>query len=120
MDGFSVKFHGPLLCIHYHSEVDISKVHGNTFEGEVEQMIQDIASFLKKEYKKVTGNTLSLTKEGDLHAHLEYMSRIRCWCTAYCYYKIGGIKDVEGVKTSSEEQLKESIKKWISGKFDDE
>ena len=38
MDGFSVKFHGPLLCIHYHSEVNIKDVDGNKFEGELEQM----------------------------------------------------------------------------------
>ena len=120
MDGFKVRFSGPMLIISYHSEVDISKTHGNTFEGEVEKMIQDIANFLKKEYKKITGNTLSLTKQGEVHAHLEYMNRIRCWVTANCSYKIGGIDEVEENGLPSEEQLKESIRTWISGKLDNE
>ena len=120
MDGFSVKFHGPLLCIHYHTEVNLKDVHGKSFEGEIGQTINAVAKFLKKEYKKVTGNALTLTKEGDAHVHLEYISRIRCWATSYCYYKIGGIKDVEGIKKSSEEQLKESMKEWMAGRFDNE
>lgn len=120
MDGFSVKFHGPSLSIHYHSEVNLKDVHGNSFENEIAQMINTVAKFLKKEYKKITGNTLTLTKEGDPHVHLEYVSRIRCWVTSHCYYKIGGLKDVAEVGLSSEEQLKESMKKWMTGKFDNE
>jgi len=114
MDGFSVKFYGPLLCIHYHSEVNIKEVNGGKFEGELEQMIGDIAKFLKKEYKRVTGNTLTLTKEGEVDARMEYMSRIRCWVQAYQYFKIGGIKDVEGIKEPSEDRLEKSFKDWLN------
>jgi len=120
MDGFKVRFSGPMLIISYHAEVDISQVHGHTFESDVAQMIQDIANFLKKEYKKITGNKLSLTMEGEPTAHLEYMSKIRCWVTANCSYKIGGLGDVAENGSSSEDQLKESIRTWISGKFSDE
>jgi hypothetical protein len=118
MDGFSVKFYGPLLCIHYHAEVNLKQVHGKSFENEIEQMIQDIASFLKKEYKKVTGNTLSLTKEGDSNIHLEYMSRVRCWARAVCYYKIGGLDDMPEVKKESEDRIEKNFKDWLGQETD--
>tara|TARA_R100000008_G_scaffold86555_1_gene80144 strand:- start:2926 stop:3492 length:567 start_codon:yes stop_codon:yes gene_type:complete len=118
MDGFSVKFHGPLLCIHYHSEVNIKDVDGNKFEGELEQMIEDIAKFLKKEYKRITGNTLSLTKQGELKAHMEYISRIRCWVTARCLYKIGGLTDVPEPRPESEDNLEKKFKDFLNQETD--
>ena len=114
MDGFGVKFHGNLLSILYHGEVDLKKVHGAKFEGEVEQMIEDIASFLKKEYKKVTGDTLSLTKDGEPHVHLEYISRIRCWVTAKCSYRIGGVDEVKPVSKESEDRIEKNFKDFLN------
>jgi hypothetical protein len=113
IDGFSVKFYGPLLCIHYHSEINIKNVKGNKLEGEIEQMIADIAKFLKKEYKRITGNTLTLTKDSELEARMEYMNRIRCWVIAHQYFKIGGVKDVGGVKEPSEDRLEKDFKDWL-------
>jgi len=118
MDGFSVRFVGPLLCIHYHSEVDLKQVHGNSFEGEIEQMINDIAKFLKKEYKRITGSALTLTKDGDTQVNLEYMSRIRCWVTSHCYYKIGGIAGTEETKKGSEDRLEKDFKDWLGQETD--
>jgi hypothetical protein len=118
MDGFSVRFVGPMLCIHYHSELNIKEVQGDKLEGEIEQMIQKVASFLKKEYKRITGNVLALTKEGELDARVEYMSRARCWVTAHCYYKIGGIKDVEKVAQGSGERLEKDFKDWLNQETD--
>jgi len=113
MDGFSVKFYGPLLCIHYHSEINIKDVKGDKLEGEIEQMIADIAKFLKKEYKKITGNTLTLTKDSELDARMEYMNRIRCWVMAHQYYKIGGIEGTEEVKEPSRDRLEKNFKDWL-------
>ena len=42
------------------------KVYAGGFEDEIEQRMADIASFLKKEYKAITGDALSLTKEENL------------------------------------------------------
>ena len=36
--------------------------------------------------------------------------------TAHCYYKIGGIKEVEGIKEPSENKVDKSIKKWLDQK----
>ena len=62
MDGFGVKFHGPILRITYQAETRLKEVQDKGFEGEIEQRLQDIASFLKKEYKAVTGDTTNLDK----------------------------------------------------------
>ena len=118
MDGFSVKFYGPLLCIHYHSEINLKDVKGDKLEKEIEQMIGKVASFLKKEYKRITGRGVSLTKEGDVDARMEYMNRIRCWVTAYQYFKIGGIKDVEAVKQESGDNLEKDFKKFLDQSSD--
>jgi len=113
MDGFKVKFAGNKLCIHYHSEVQLKEVHDNNFESNTEGVINDIAKFLKKEYKKVTGDTLTLTGEGEMEAIVQNTSRVRSWVQAYKWYKIGGIGDVEPVAEASEERLDASFKKWL-------
>ena len=79
MDGFKVRFHGPLLCISYHGEIKIKDIHNKKFESEIESMINDIAKFLRKEYKSVTGNSLTLTAEGDVKVDVQSTSRIRAW-----------------------------------------
>ena len=62
MDGFKVAMSGDTLFIKYHGEVTMKEAKASGFESEMEQMIADISSFLKKEYKKVTGSALTLKK----------------------------------------------------------
>ncbi len=119
MDGFKVKIHGDELHILYHSEVQLKEVHSNNFESELESMINEIANFIKKEYKKVTGDTLTLTAEGEVNAIVQNTSRVRTWVQANRCYKIGGIDSVIAVGEASEERLNDSFKKWLSlGKND--
>tara|TARA_R110002020_G_scaffold191758_5_gene391710 strand:- start:631 stop:1182 length:552 start_codon:yes stop_codon:yes gene_type:complete len=91
MDGFRVKFYGDMMCLTYQSEVMLKEVYASGFETEVEQRLVDIASFLKKEYKKLTGKSVSLTEEGEVDMRVESSSRIRSWVTAKKHYKIGGL-----------------------------
>ena len=112
MDGFNVKVYGNKLCIGYHAEINIKEVHQNSFESDIEQMIADIASFLKKEYKKITGRALSLKKEGEIDIFIQNLSRIRSLVQAKCHYTIGNI-DAEAAKEPSEDRLEDSIKKWL-------
>lgn len=105
MDGFKVTFHGPKLGIHYHAEVQLKEVYANGFESDVEQMIEDIASFIKKEYRKITGESLTLTKDGEMKAIVQNTSRVRTWVQANCMYDIGGASDApEMVNAGSEER----------------
>ena len=64
LDGFSVRFHGNQLCVSYQTDVRLKETHQNGFENEINGTIADIVKYLRSEYKDITGNTLTLTKEG--------------------------------------------------------
>tara|TARA_B100001094_G_C18093823_1_gene751898 strand:+ start:727 stop:1275 length:549 start_codon:yes stop_codon:yes gene_type:complete len=113
MDGFGVRFHGDKLCITYHSEVQLKEVYGSSFESDTESMINDIAKFLKKEYKAVTGETLSLTPDGETEILVQNTSRVRTWCQAHRFYKIGSLKEVEAVKAPSEDNMDVAYRKFV-------
>jgi reverse gyrase len=112
MDGFKVSYHGPQLCIHYHSEMKLKDVYANGFESDLEQMIADIAKFIKKEYKIITGSALSLKAVGDVDAIVQQTSRVRTWVQAKQYFDIGGI-DAEEINSSSEDNIEEKFKSFL-------
>jgi len=113
-DGFNVKFYGNMMCVGYHSEVQLKEVYANGFETEVEQRIADIASFLKKEYKKITGSSVTLTKEGEVDVRVENSSRVRSWVTAKMHYKISGLDEEMAIGTESEDRLDSKWRDFIS------
>mgnify|MGYP001406467531 CR=1 FL=1 len=53
MDGFSVRFHGDMLCLYYNSETTMKEVHNKGFESDIEGVMSSIVSHLKKQYKKI-------------------------------------------------------------------
>jgi hypothetical protein len=115
MDGFKVKFHGDKLVVLYHSELPIKEVHNNNFVNDVESIFSDITKFLRKEYKSVTGNSLTLTSQGDAQVLLQNMSNIRTWCQANKTYKIGGLNEVEPVSAGTpKDRLDKAIEKFLS------
>ena len=71
LDGFGVIFYGPMMCIKYHSEVQLKEVYANGFESDMDQRMAAISSFLKKENRKVTGKSVTLTKEGEIFTFSE-------------------------------------------------
>ncbi len=101
MDGFHVKFYGNIMCLSYMSEVKLKEVHQNGFEQEVEQRIADIASFLKKEYKKITGESVALTAEGECDMTVQSTSKVRNWVQAKKHYKVGGLNEEMNNETGS-------------------
>ena len=112
MDGFKVTFHGNQLRISYHSEVKLKDVHASAFESDLEKMIADIAKFLKKEYKKVTGDALALKANGEVDAIVQETSRVRSWVQASQMFDIGGV-DAEGVKEPSEDNMEANFKTFL-------
>jgi hypothetical protein len=64
MDGFGVKFYGNMMCLSYQAEVQLKEVYGNGFEEDVEKQLAEIVKFLQKEYKKITGKSVSLFFQG--------------------------------------------------------
>jgi len=114
MDGFGVKFHGPVLRLTYQAETRIKEVQSSGFEDDVAQRIQDIVKFLKKEYKAITGDTLTLTKEGEPHILVQRMSNYRTDVQAHCDYRIGGLKGVEDVSGGTDkERLDKAVRDWL-------
>lgn len=113
MDGFGVQFVGNKLAINYHSEVKLSDVKQPRFESNVESMIAEVASFLKKEYKKVTGKSLTLNKKGDVSSRVEIASRHRAWVTAQCMYDLGldGVDDLDPKNKEVDKKIKDFLSK---------
>lgn len=91
MDGFNVKFAGDIMCLSYQSEIQLKEVYAGGFEQEIEQTITDISGWLKTEYKKITGNSVSLTKQGEVDVRVENSSRVRSWVVAKMDYKVSGL-----------------------------
>ena len=83
------------------------------FERELEATMADIAKYIKKEYKKVTGNTLTLKDAGEVVANIQRMSSIRNWVQAKKYYDIGGLSGVLPARESGERTIDDNIKKFL-------
>ena len=67
MDGFGVKFHGDQLIVTYHSEILLSDIYGTKLEEDVDQKIQEVVNFLKKEYKGITRGIVTGKQIGRAH-----------------------------------------------------
>jgi len=110
IDGFKVKLQGNNLVLVYHSECSLKEVHDPKFEQEVEQTVNDVVKYLKREYKKVTGNSLNLKQKGKMDLRTESASRVRNWVIAQCVYEI---KNIEGLTKKKPRSLESSVKDWL-------
>jgi hypothetical protein len=115
MDGFGVTFGGNQLRISYQGEITLKEVYKGDFEGDIVSRLGDIASFLKKEYKKITGNGLTLTKVKDSEPQVlvQSISKIRSWVQAQQDFVIGGIPEEPHLAHTVEGRLTDSVKKWL-------
>ena len=113
MDGFGVRINGPKMIVSYQSELSIKDVHNTKLDQEIEQTYADIIKFLKKEYKAITGETLSVKEDGPAHILLQNMSRIRTWVECQKVYTISGLKDVIEVGLPSEDRLEKSFRDFL-------
>ena len=115
MDGFGVKFHGPILRVTYQADTRLKEGKDSNFENEIEGQIAEIVKFLKKEYKAITGDTLTLTKEGESHILVQRISNYRTDVQAQCDYRIGGIDEVGDVNEGSgNDRLEKAVRDWLS------
>jgi len=117
IDGFKIRFEGDKLRVLYHTEMKLKETHDKSnFENNISATVNDVANYLKREYKKVTGNTLTLTKEGDVDINVQHISNVRSSCQANCVYKIGGLDGVVSVEegSSGKERLDKITKDWLA------
>tara|TARA_R110002020_G_scaffold20684_1_gene70413 strand:- start:460 stop:1023 length:564 start_codon:yes stop_codon:yes gene_type:complete len=113
MDGFNVKFYGDMMCLSYQSEIKLKEVYASGFETDMEQRITDISGWLKKEYKRITGDSVTLSKEGEIDVRVENSSRVRSWVTAKMHYKVGGLSEEMEIEAPSRDRLEKNWKTFL-------
>ena len=113
MDGFKVGVNGNVLTISYQSDILLKDVYSGGFEAGLEQTMSDIASYLKKQYRKITKNTLSLSPQGEVDALVQSTSRVRVFVTARKNYKIGGMEDVDNKLAPSDKNIEKDFKSFL-------
>ena len=114
MDGFNVKFYGNMMCLSYQAEVQLKEVYATGFENDVDKRITDIASWLKKEYRKITGNSVTLTEEGEVDMTVENSSRVRSWVTAKKHYKVGGLAEQMHIESPSKSTVSKNWQDFLN------
>ena len=113
MDGFGVTFSGNNMKVSYQREVASKEVMDNKLETEIEEAIEEVVSFLKKEYKKVTGESLGLKKlPGHVIGNVQSTSRVRSWVQAQCDYEIQGV-DKEDLSDDKPRDIDSAIKSFL-------
>ena len=105
IDGFGYTIAGNRLRLSYHTNVKLTDVHNNNkFEGEMESMLNKVKNFITKEYKKVTGDALTLTKDGEVKVRVDPISMVRTDARAVQHYKIGKMPDVVDARERSRDE----------------
>jgi hypothetical protein len=112
IDGFTVKIYDPkTLCVTYHLQMmarhKLAALE-NKLEEEIEDRIQEIVSFLKKEFKNITGSTLNLKMKGKIQYEIEAVSMVRTNLKGFCNYEIVGGEDLK-----TEEPLLKDLDKQV-------
>ena len=113
MDGFNVRFSGNMMTLSYMSEVQLKEVYVNGFETRIEEQIAEIVKFLKKEYRKIRDESVTLTKEGDIDVRVENSTRVRSWVTAAMNYRVGGLNEDMAVAAEADTKPEDSFRKFI-------
>jgi len=114
MDGFGVKFLGDKAIIKYHAEFLLKDVNDRDFAKECMAKINDVAKYLRKEYQKLTGKSLTLTKvDDDPTVDVSPMSKVRAWVQAKCMFKIGGLGETIPYD-EQEDAIRPEIEKFLA------
>lgn len=112
-DGFSVKFMGHKMCIKYQSDIKLKEVYGNDFHAEMERVINEVKKFLQKEYKAITGNSVTLTKDGEISILASSVSRVRSFVQAHQFYNISGISADPDAGGSENRTVDDAIRSFL-------
>ena len=110
-NGFKLSISGERVVIKYQEELDIRRVQDKNFNSEVEQKFADILKYLKKEYKEITGNSLSLKKESEIDVLIQSLSRFRTWINASQIFSLSGLKDQKKKPSTS---LDEGVREFLA------
>tara|TARA_Y100000592_G_scaffold69401_1_gene107966 strand:- start:12826 stop:13389 length:564 start_codon:yes stop_codon:yes gene_type:complete len=114
-DGFKVKFAGQQMVVTYHCEALLREVHPmNQYVNKIEGVYGDIIKHLKKEYRRITGSSVTLKPVAEAKVSFQSSSRVRSWVQASKAYQIvAEAGNTEEVGKSSDEKLEDNIKKFL-------
>lgn len=112
IDGFKVKFYGDSMIINYQSDVRMRDLKENGFENDIMRTINEVKKFLQKEYKAITGKSVSLTAKGEPQVLVQTTSNVRTFVQAYQHYKIGGLQ-MDEILSPSEDTTRDVTKKFL-------
>jgi hypothetical protein len=114
MDGFAVRFAADKMIVTYQSDIPLKELHPRgQFENDIERTFADITKFLKKEYKKITKSSVTLTEVAPADMMVQSTSRVRNWVQATKQYKIGTDSETVSLGRTSDEKMEDGIKKFL-------
>jgi hypothetical protein len=113
MDGFKVKFVGPSVVINYQSEIKLKEVYRGGFESSMDQVVEDIASYLKKRYRQITGESVGLKADGEIKVIVQNTSRVRTFVQAQKKYLISDVSDISPITPPSTGDLQDGFQKFL-------
>tara|TARA_R100000008_G_scaffold26446_1_gene14465 strand:+ start:10086 stop:10637 length:552 start_codon:yes stop_codon:yes gene_type:complete len=114
LDGFGVRISGSTVILSYHSDIKLRDLYSQDLENEVEQKMSKVVSALKKRYKALTKETLSLKEKGPADVRAEKASNVRYWITARKLYTCGGLDGVVDVKEPSKLSLEKDFESFLN------
>ena len=112
MDGFSVKFYANKICIHYQSDVLLREVYTQDFESEIERRLNEVKNFLQKEYRAITGKSVTLSADGEVQVLVQSTSRVRSFVQAYQHYTVSGLNELPQMDPAVEKS-REATRKFL-------
>lgn len=113
MDGFGIKFCGNKLIVTYQSEYLMKDVSDSSFENDIESKIEDVVKFLKKEARKHTDESITLSPEAkSFNVMVQTVSNVRTWVEAKKDYTIGGIDAIDKASNNNKKE-DDKIRKFL-------
>ena len=100
------------MIINYQSDVMMRDLKDGGFENEISQTVNAVKKFLQKEYKLITGKTISLKVKGDIKINVQTLSRVRTFVQAYQHYTVGGLS-MDQIGEPSKPSERDVTKKWL-------
>ena len=113
-DGFGLSLNGNRLIMNYEGEISVKELKDKNFESDVAQTLADVLKFVKKHYRKVTGNTLKCKPEGEMTYSVQSTSRVHTWVEARMVYLVDGMEGIEMRNPSGEELCDKAIRDFLS------
>lgn len=96
VEGININFINNMMIVKYHFFCNTEELKKGKVKDEVETRFSSIVSGLKKHYKDIVGEAISLKKKGDIDVLIQAGSLKRVFAIATCVYEIGEADDWEG------------------------